>query len=86
MNSKIIEGISYIKSSKNRIKIVITLNTELKIPSEISSETKIRLNHVSKLLSELKEKNIVECLNENDKKGRLYHLTDYGLELYDYIK
>ena len=58
----------------------------MKIPSEISSETKIRLNHVSKLLSELKEKNIVECLNENDKKGRLYHLTDYGLELYDYIK
>ncbi|MDD6285090.1 MAG: winged helix-turn-helix domain-containing protein [Methanobacteriaceae archaeon] len=85
MNQEIIEGISYIKSSKNRLKIIKIINTEIKIPSEISSETNIRLNHVSKLLSELKENNIVECLNEKDKKGRLYRLTDYGLKIYEYI-
>ena len=86
MDQEIIEGISYIKSSKNRLKIIKVLNNGFKIPSEISSETNIRLNHVSKLLSELKENNIVECLNEKDKKGRLYCLTNYGLNLYEYIK
>ncbi|MCD7780095.1 MAG: winged helix-turn-helix domain-containing protein [Candidatus Gastranaerophilales bacterium] len=86
MDIKLIEGLSYIKSSKNRLKIICDLHRDLKIPSEISNDTGIRLNHVSKILSDLKEKNIVECLNENDKKGRLYHLTEYGLQLYNYLK
>ena len=46
----------------------------------------IRTNHISKVLSELKSKEIVECINEEARKGRLYRLTDTGKEVLDTIK
>lgn len=79
-----IKAVSIIKASKNKVKIVNSLTNGLKIPSEISKDTDIRLNHVSNLLSELKEIGIVQCLNEEDKKGRLYALTDKGNEVVKY--
>ena len=39
-------------------------------------------NHISKVLSELKEVGAVECLNE-EAKGKLYGLTDLGDEIVD---
>ncbi len=47
-------------------------------PSEISDKTKIRLNHVSNFLKDLKDNNLVICLNDSDKRGRLYQITDLG--------
>ena len=79
-----IKAVSTIKASKNKVKILNSLKTGLKIPSEISKDTGIRLNHVSNLLSELKETNIIQCLNEEDKKGRLYTLTNKGNEVVKY--
>ena len=58
----------------------------MKTPSEISKESGIRLNHVSLYLSELKKSELVECLNENAKKGRLYHLTNLGENVFETIK
>ena len=46
----------------------------------------IRTNHISKVLSELKSKEIVECINEEARKGRLYRLTDTGKEVLETIK
>ena len=45
----------------------------------------IRTNHISKVLSELKSKEIVECINEEARKGRLYRLTDTGKDVLDVI-
>lgn len=73
-----INTLSFIKSSKNRTKIILSINNDIKIPSEISKDTNIRLNYVSALLLELKEAGIVTCLNEESKKGRLYKLTKEG--------
>ena len=78
MENDIIDSVAYIKSSKNRLKVLKSLEGGIKIPSEISRETEIRLNHVSALLSDLKEKGYVICLNEHHKKGRMYTLTDTG--------
>lgn len=85
MDKEIIDGIAYIKSSKNRYKVVESLKNEIKIPSEIANETGIRLNHVSTLLKDLKNENIVECLNEDFKRGRLYNLTDKGNKAIEFI-
>ena len=41
---------------------------------------------VSKVLSELKSKEIVECINEEARKGRLYRLTDTGKDVLETIK
>ncbi|MBN2488229.1 MAG: winged helix-turn-helix transcriptional regulator [Methanosarcinaceae archaeon] len=78
MDEKLIAGISLVKSSRHRRKILNTINNDTVTPSEISKDTTIRLNHVSMYLSELKEGGLVECLNESAKKGRLYQLTELG--------
>ena len=57
---------AYVDISTYRKKTVKTLNNNVK---------------TSKVLRELKEKNVVECINEDAKKGRLYRLTSLGEEI-----
>lgn len=58
-----------------------SLNGEVKIPSEIANDTEIFQNHISNTLRQLKEHELIECINPEVKKGRLYRLTDKGNEL-----
>ena len=81
MRNDLIKGISLLKSSEYRLKIAQSLKEGIKTPSEVSKMTKIRLNHVSKSLKDLKENGLVECLNEESKKGRLYQITKLGVEV-----
>lgn len=76
---------SYVQISKYREKTVKSIGKKVKIPTNIAKDSGIRTNHISKVLSELKDKNIVECINEEDRKGRLYRLTDTGKEVLDTI-
>lgn len=85
-NPEIIKAVSYIKRSNNRYVLVMNMNTKFKMPSEIAGEMDLRINQISALLSDLKKENIVTCINEEDKVGRLYKLTDKGLEAYKVIK
>jgi len=74
-----IKGISLLKNSEYRKKILESLsNANYLTPSEISENTKIRLNHVSNFLKDLKENKLIICLNEGEKRGRLYQITDLG--------
>ena len=73
-----VDAISLLKSSEYRHKIVTAIGDKTLTPSEIANATKIRLNHVSFFLKELKEHELVKCLNEESKKGRLYELTGLG--------
>ena len=41
----------------------------------------MRITQISNALHDLKEKEIVFCLNEDNIKGRLYKNTNLGLEL-----
>jgi len=85
-NPEIIKAVSYIKRSNNRYVLVMNMNNKFKMPSEIAGEMDLRINQISALLSDLKKENIVTCINEEDKVGRLYKLTDKGLEAYKVIK
>ena len=58
-----------------------SLDGEVKIPSEIANDTEIFQNHISNTLKQLKEHELIECINPEVKKGRLYRLTDKGNEL-----
>lgn len=86
MENEIIKMASFIKSSKNREKIVISLESKIKIPSEIAKDTELALNYTSMLLKELKDKEIIECLNEDSKRGRFYKLTKEGYNAVNFIK
>lgn len=78
MDDKLIQSISLIKSSSYRQRIIESFVTNIMTPAEIAKTTGFRLGHVSMYLSNLKEAGIVECLNEDSKKGRLYQITDLG--------
>ncbi len=49
------------------------------MPKEISQHCGIRISHVSKVLAELKSKELIEILNPEEYKGRLYRLSDKGI-------
>jgi len=73
-----INAISLIKSSEYRHKVLKAIGNEVITPSEIARKVDLRLNHVSMVLTDLKNKKLVKCLNEETKKGRLYELTELG--------
>ena len=54
------------------------LEGDVKIPSVIAKDSGIKTNHISKILSELKAHELVECINPEVRKGMLYRFTDKG--------
>ncbi len=86
MDSETIDGLSYVKLSKHRIKVVISIGNDIKRPGEIAKETELVFSDVSRALKGLKEENIVNCLNEDVNQGRLYQLTELGKKVLDYLE
>lgn len=78
LSDELLIEIGYVQISKYRTKTMKTLKGNVKIPSAIARDSGIRTNHISKVLSELKTHELVECINPEVKKGRLYRLTDKG--------
>ena len=85
-NDELLKLTSYVQISKYREKTLKSIGDDVKIQTNIAKDRVIRTNHISKVLSELKNKEIVECINEEARKGRLYRLTDTGKEVLDTIK
>ena len=78
MSDELLTEISYVNISKYRTKVMKALDGEVLIPSQIAKNSEIRTNHISKVLSELKTHELVECINPEVRKGRLYRLTETG--------
>ena len=82
LDDETLKMVSYITISSYRLKTVQSLKGgEVKIPTVIAKDSGIRTNHISKVLSELKAHELVECINPEVRKGRLYRLTDKGEEI-----
>ena len=80
------ETVEYIKKSQYRSKVLKTLANDTKMPSQIAKDTGIVQNHISNTLKQLKDHDLVECINPEVRKGRLYRLTENGEELIENIK
>ena len=78
LSDEILTEISYVQISKYRTKVMKALEGDVKMPSVIAKDSGIRTNHISKVLTELKAHKLVECINPEVRKGRLYRLTDAG--------
>ena len=78
--------IRYVNRSKYRVRTLRAIGGGVKMPKEIAEDSGILQNHISNVLRELKEKDLVECLNPSMRKGRLYRLSDDGLEMLDKLK
>ncbi|WP_299523672.1 winged helix-turn-helix domain-containing protein [uncultured Methanobrevibacter sp.] len=79
-------AIGFIKISTTRQKILKCLEDNYMLPSEIASKTDLGTTQVSNALSDLKNKKLVECINEEDKKGRIYEVTKLGKEVLTHLK
>ena len=51
------------------------------MPSQIVKDSNLVQNPISNTLKELKDHDLVECINPEVRKGRLYRLTDTGNEI-----
>ena len=78
LSDDMLTEISYVQISSYRTKVMKSLEDDVKIPSKIAEEEDIRQNHISKVLAELRAHELVECINPEVKKGRLYRRTDKG--------
>lgn len=81
LSDEMLKEISYVKISSYRLRVMKSLEEEVKMPSEIARDSDIRQNHISKVLSELKAHKLVECINPEVRKGRLYRHTDKGVDV-----
>ena len=78
MNDEMLILIAYCKMSSYRVRVIKAINDEVLIPKEIAKISGLRPNHTSKVFKELKTHGVLECINEEARKGRLYRLTDTG--------
>jgi predicted transcriptional regulator len=78
--------LGYVTISKYRTNILKSIGKDFKIPSQIGKELGIGTSQVSSGLSDLKDKGLVVCLNEEVRKGRLYKCTPTGLKILELLK
>ena len=86
LSDEMLTEISYVKISQYRTKVMKSLDGDVKIPTVIAKDSEIRPNHISKVLGELKAHELVECINPEVRKGRLYRLTDKGETVTENLK
>jgi len=73
--------LKYVQKSKYRQRVLKSLSGKVLMPKEIAKQSDIRTNHVSKVLSELRKKDLIEVLDDSVRKGRLYRLKPDGEEV-----
>ena len=79
------DTIEFVQRSTYRQKVLTSLDGNVLMPKEIAKRSNIKTNHVSKVLSELKSKDLIEIINPEVRKGRLYRIQPNGKEILKYM-
>ncbi len=77
--------LSYVLSGQLRKKVIESLIIPT-TPTELSKKLKGDRSSISRVLLFFQEKSLVKCINQEDKKGRIYQLTDKGKKVYDILR
>lgn len=85
MNDETLKLLAYINISSYRTRTLKSLKLENKTPTQIAKDSDIRVAHISKVLRELKENGLAECINEQDRKNRIYRLTPRGQDVVKFL-
>lgn len=75
------ETVEFVKRSQYRQRVLKALEDDVLMPKQIAERSDIKVNHVSKVLSELKSKELIELINPEARKGRLYRIQPDGNEI-----
>jgi DNA-binding MarR family transcriptional regulator len=71
---------SFIIRSENRKKLFLAL-TKPKTPTELAKDIELNLGYVSNIIISLLTRKLIECLNPEEKRHRLYRRTKKGEDL-----
>jgi predicted transcriptional regulator len=77
MNKEEVKLYSLIIRRSQRTKIISQMTKPL-TPTQIKKQTGFSLNNISDILRFFVKSKIAKCLNESDKLGRIYELTEIG--------
>lgn len=83
MDDETLKVFAYISISSYRSKALKALKNRNKTPTQIATDSDIRMSHISNILKELKDCGAVECINEQDRKNRIYRITPLGRDIVD---
>ena len=88
MDEEKAELIAYVKSGKNRLKVlrIMERQTQVVFASDICEEVGIRVNHMGALLRELTEKGLLDNPNPKNRRQKLYEISPKGKEIVDYFE
>ena len=87
---ELLKAMGFIKRGKNRKIVFMSLDKPM-MPSELvmkiyKSNSNTYFNLVSRALSELKEKKLVEVVNPEERTGRIYRRTKEGEKIAKTLK
>jgi predicted transcriptional regulator len=85
MDDETLKVFAYVNISSYRVRSVKALKGGVKTPTDIAKDAGIKLNHISKVLRQLKDCGVAVCLNEEAHRGRKYRLTSVGEEIVDHL-
>ena len=81
MDDETLKVFAFISISSYRTKALKALESENKTPTQIANDSDIRMSHISNVLKELKDCGAAECINEEERKNRIYRLTPLGRDI-----
>lgn len=86
----LLDLMGFVKRGQNRKKIFLALDKPM-MPSELmrkiyNKTSNTYFNLVSRALTELKDKKLIEVVNPKEKTGRIYQKTKLGKEVEKKIK
>jgi predicted transcriptional regulator len=70
--------VEYVMKSSYRTRVLQAIGDEVMMPHQIARKSNVLNNHISKTLRQLREHDLVELINPEVSRGRLYRLTDEG--------
>ena len=79
---------AWLRRGKRRL-AVLKIFTESKQPltiNDIKDISKIAISQASLTVKELCDKNLIRCLNQDDKIGKLYVISTEGKDCIEYMK
>jgi predicted transcriptional regulator len=72
------ELIGFVSSSEPRFKVLVHLTKQASTPTNMAIKYAIPISRVSTAIKELMEKELVECLTPDRRKGKIYKATQCG--------
>lgn len=73
--------VKYVAKSSYRVRVLKAIGGDVKMPFQIAEDSNVLNNHISKTLRQLREHGLVELINPEMVRGRLYRLTNDGKKI-----